>query len=332
MRDLFGLLLLASALLLGCPSDDDDSGSVGDDDDTNGEIHDGNLSFTQTHSYSYEGDLWVDVTALGAGQDVLVSWDQLTMDMRGWAIAGPEYIHSASLVGFTLTQQEVIEAITTNAMLESDVGGHLTFDNGAGGSSAMLSDFAIADNAFDPEMDFVVREVHWTWAVTLWSEMPDGRTEVRTVMFLKPEDDSENSEAAFTDGTATLDFQVDLHSADTLRTAAGLTYTLDWSGVTADPFGHAIDPAAVDQLVVGRAPVATLEETETNFLQHFDQSGDIYRLGVFGVTSTGLATATSLDGDIFPGFTADGVWLVGLQSLSSMSPAPLAVGVVEVVE
>ncbi len=327
MRDLSFLLLLPLALILGCPGDDDDSAA--DDDDATADL-DGDLVFTDAHSYSYTGELDVEVVDLGAGEDVQLSWDQLTVDVRGGAIDGPEDIHSAALVGFMLTQQEVIDAIAMNALLQSDVGAYYTFDNSAGLSSAMLSEFSIIGNAFDPAEGFVVRDTDWTWAVTLWSDMPNGRNDIRTVMFLKPEEDSETHEAAFTDATAILDFQVDLHSAATLPTAPGLTYTLDWSAVTQDSFGNELNPASVDRLLVGNAPGATLEEAEADFLQYFDQSDDIYRLEVFGTTSSPLAGAVDVDGDTFPGFTDDGVWLVGLESLASTSPAPLVMGVVEV--
>jgi hypothetical protein len=330
MRELLALLLLPLALILGCPGDDDDDSTVGDDDDDATADLDGDLVFTDAHSYSYTGELMVDVVDLGAGQDAELSWDQLTVDVRGGAIDGPEDIHSAALVGFMLTQEEVLEAIATNTLMQSDVGDYRTFDNSGGVSSAMLSDFAIIGNAFDPAADFLVRDTDWTWAVTLWSDMPNGRNDIRTVMFLRPMEDSETHEAAFTDATATLDFQVDLHSADTLPTAPGLTYTLDWSAVTRDSFGNELNPASVDRLLVGNAPGATLEEAEAGFLQYFDQSDDIYRLEVFGTTSSSLDGAVDLDGDTFPGFTDDGIWLVGLESLASTSPAPLVMGVVEV--
>lgn len=329
MRELSTLLLCSLALILGCPGDDDDSS--GDDDDATADL-DGDLVFTVAHSYSYTGELTVDVVELGAGVDAQLSWDQLTVDVRGGAIEGPEDIHEAKLVGFMLTQAEVLDAIATNTLLMSDVGSFYSFDNEAGVSAAMLSEFEIIGNTFDPATGFVEAETDWTWAVTLWSDMSNGRTDIRTVMFLVPRDDSETHEAAFTDATATLDFQVDLHSADTLSTVSGLTYTLDWSGATQDSFGNELDPVRVDRLVIGNAPGATLEEAEANFLQYFDQSDDIYRLEVFGLTSSPLAGATDVDGDTFPGFTTGGVWLVGLESLASTSPAPLVMGVVEVVE
>ena len=330
MRDLIWLVVMAGLLFAGCPGDDDDS--AGDDDDDATADLDGDLVFTDANSYSYTGVLDVTSEDLAAGQDAEISWDQLTVDVRGGAIAGPADIHSAALVGFMLTADAVIEAIATNTLMQSDVGDYRTYDNSEGGSSAVLSDFAIIGNAFDPAADFLPRDTDWTWAVTLWSDMSNGRTDIRTVMFLEPEEDCENTAAAFTDATATLDFEVDLHSAQTLPTAAGLTYTLDWSAVTRDSFGNEINPAGVDRILVGNAPGATLEEAEANFLQYFDQSDDIYRLDVFGITSSDLAGATDVDGDTFPGFTADGIWLVGLESLASTSPAPLVMGVVEVVE
>jgi len=81
----------------------------------------------------------------------------------------------------------------------------------------------------------------------------------------------------------------------------------------------------------------TVAQVEEVFLRVDTEADELYYLSsldgtpvVQGETDADLMLATDADGNPFPGFTTDGIWLLGIECLSCLSPAPLALSIVEV--
>jgi hypothetical protein len=131
-----------------------------------------------------------------------------------------------------------------------------------------------------------------------------------------------------------LDFDVDLTSAAPIQTTADAPpYTLTWAAVTTDVNGAEFDDLLGDTLRITHLDVPDVASAEAVFLQLDIVADQMYFLDVYGDESVpDLSSAVSLpDGSPFPGFTSDGVWLVGIEctDISCFSPAPLLLAVVE---
>lgn len=297
-------------LLAGCTSDKEDSGSA----------LSGDLVLTDSENYVYAGVLDVDAVAVDAGQDLTVDWSALGTDLRGRPVV-PVDVAQLVLVAFVPSQTEVLAAVAANNLPQSDVADYRLFLNDDGVSSALLSEFSILGNDFDPSVELVDRDGIGSRAVIV-EDVVEGRTDILSLIFLTLVDSGGAASANIDDATAALDFQATL--GDSLRTSVGLNYTLDWSSVTTDGAGNAFDPSRADRLFIGHTSESTDAEIEDSFLSLLDDADAVYREDVYAQTSAELGAATDEEGTAFPGFTADGAWLIGLECTDCTSPAPLA--------
>jgi hypothetical protein len=169
--------------------------------------------------------------------------------------------------------------------------------------------------------------------LTLWDLGRDGRDDILSSVFVVPTPGIETTHVEFTDGSATFEFEADLHSAAPLRTATGYeAYTLDWSAVEVDASGHEYDVLQGDRLLVGHVASDDVTEVEAGFVRLTEEADALYRMDVRNATSAGLGAALDAGGAPFPGFTTGGTWLVGVECTLCTSPAPLILARVEVVE
>lgn len=317
-------LLLAQGLLACGDKDGDDSGAS--------TLPPGSttLLFTDANNYDYDATLVVDTIAVQAGADVEVCWDQLTQDLRGRPVV-PTEIDLMRLIAFSVTKEEVLASINDNSLSQSDIRDFRELDQDGTISCANLSAFAIFGNEFAPETDFVVREGTWTWAITLWDEA-DGRLDILASIFLEPTPESDVTTVDITDSTGSLDFLVDLHSADPLFAVADTPdTTFDWSGATTEASGQDFDPALGDRLLIGHVAGATVDSVEADFMTILESADALYRMDVAGLTSADLSQAVERDsGAAFPGFDSDGVWLLGVECTTCTSPTPVLLSVVEI--
>ena len=299
----------------------------GDDDE-----YTGDLWLTNASTYTYDGSLIVDSNPLAEGADSTVSWDGMTVDMRERDMADPAEIDQVAIVAFYISQQEMLDAIATNDLQQSDIRDYRIFSNSEGVGAALFSEFTIFGNDFDPSSEFMAPtdDSVWTWALLLIT-LDEGKQDIRSMMFIEPTPGESATEVAFSNTTAALDFQADLHSGEALKTLSDLdAYTLDWSGVTEDCNGHELDSSTADSLLLGHTSTTDITELENSFVQLLDVADELYRLYVYGETDANLFDAQDEEGNSFSGFTQDGTWVVGLECSSCLSPAPLTLTVVDV--
>lgn len=316
------MLTLAAFLLLplACGDGDDDTGVEAE------------LVYTDDHNYAYEAALEVDTVVVQYAGDVTVDWSALTRDLRGRPL-DPSEVDRATLIAFSLPKEDVLASINDNSLSQSDIRDYREFDNGAGGTSAAFSQFSILGNTFLPESEFIEGEGTWTWAVALWKES-DGREEILSTLFVDPDPASDVLRASFTDDTGSLSFEVDLHSATPLSAPSGTgSIAFDWSAATVEASGQPFDTANGDRLLLGHVADATVTDVEAGFLTVLESADELYQADTYGLTRIDLSGATERSsGAAFGGFTADGVWLIGIECTTCTSPAPLILSVVEVVD
>ncbi len=305
----------------------------GKDSDSGGPSPD--LVFTDANNYSYTGSMSINPIAVASGADATVDWCGLTTDLRGRSVV-PSEVDRLILIELELSQAEALAKIEANDLTQADTVTQWIFQNEqVQGCTANLSDFSILANDFDPA-DFVQSSHTWLLSATYFV---DSRFDFVMSAFVVPTDGEANTTIALTDTTAKLDFQADLHSLTPLRTAAGHDrYTLDWSGVTVDVNGKPFDEDTADQVLVGKVAASSVAEVEDIFLRVDSEAEALYRLYtdengvpvVAGERSADLMLATDASGNPFPGFTTDGIWLVGLECRTCTVPAPVLLTVVEV--
>lgn len=314
-----GLLLLASLWACG----------GGDPDHTDPPPVPGDLTFTDAHNYAFFGDIEIGAVEVAAQADAALDWCALTTDIRGRAVADPSGIDQLLLIELDMVQEEAEAKVERNALSAADAASAWLVLN-PGGCTARFGDFSILGNVFDPAAYFV-EDPERSWLVSVVNT-PDGRLDILTSTFVVPTAGSVNDRVVVTDASATLTVDADLASADRLLAKEGATPMIDWSAVTADVYGKSYDDLQGDRLLLGKVPVGSIEEAEALFLQLDVVAETLYFLDVYGQTSADLTQATAADGAVFDGFSTDGIWLVGIECLTCTSPAPLLLGVVDVVE
>lgn len=308
----------------------------------------GDLVFTDASNYTYEGELIAEEVAWAEGQDGTLDWSGFTTDMRGRSV-DPASVAKLSLTAFSLDKAGVLSKVESNDLKMSDVRLYYEFDNTGeegGRTSADLSEFSIIGNEFVPENDLLAHgpeDGDWTWMASVWSVSPynavdsddDGevdteREEIITSVFVVPTAGISATGYSFGVDTATFVFDPDLHSAESLRTSAGLdAYTLDWSLVTTDASGRDFDKKYGDQVIIGHV-AEEVSYVEDELARIHEVADAVYIADCYWETDVDLMSATSLDGTTFPGFTPGGTWLVGVECTQCTSPAPLILAVVEV--
>jgi hypothetical protein len=162
---------------------------------------------------------------------------------------------------------------------------------------------------------------------------PNGSTEeVEQVMRIIPGATGHtgpDDPVVYTDGLSSITLGPELSSVHIPTVAASDEYTLDWGGLEHDVTGKAWDNLVGDRLFILRYD-GTVDDIEADFLLLDYHAAELYQLDAYGVTNAVLSDAVDVDGNPFPGFTADETWLVGIGCSSCISPVPLALAVVDV--
>ncbi len=291
------------------------------------ELLHGNLLFAEANNYAYQAQMNVESYEVASGGDLLADWSAITTDLQGRQV---QQVDVVSIIDFSISIEQLLEDVASNSLLQSDIRDYRIFDASGGETAANLSEFSILGNDFVPSVDFVEQKGTHTWLLSLWDQEREGRDDILASMHLLPLESAQLAEVAFDDHTASFSFQPDLQSLQPLRTSSGLgSYLADWSDVDLDASGHEFDDLLGDRLMVAQLDAASVAEVEGDFIDIFYACDNIWRLDVYGETDANLMLAEDADGGAFPGFSAEGVWLLGIECTSCTSPVPLIMTVVE---
>lgn len=283
-----------------------------------------NLVFTDENNYHYFGELAIDAVEIQPESDATVDWSGVTVDIRGYDLAAAD-VTQLAVLGVTENLATTIDLIEKNE-LDATQDAYL-FDN-AGGSSALLSEFNIIGAYLD--IDFLVDDPEQTWIVSML-DVQNGITNLLMSTVFVPTTGSTETVIALDNDSASLAVDIDFHSAPAIVTTADSgPYSLDWTDVTVDVFGHEFEPLLGDQLMIGRYDTEDIGEVEAGFLQLDTNAVELYQVNVYGVTSVDLEDAVDDAGTAFPGFTTDGTWLVGVICTTCITPVPLLLSIVDV--
>jgi hypothetical protein len=324
---------LALATLLGC---------TGDDESRCGERNDeGSLIASDSHNYAFDGSLEVasqdvaiqietcindldddedgTIDELDECIDITFEWSDVTYDLQGHEMDAVDDVDNVALVLFRyLSQDEVEEKLSTNALVQADVGLYVATDPGDE-TSVQLSELTLLGNEIGPHQ--YLEEDAGTFLLTLQKGNVVGVGYSMT-QFVRPTVDSTETTVTVTNESTVLDYTVDLTSADPLRVNSGTDVEIDWAQLTTDGLGLDFDFTAVDRLMIARYQDLTLEDLEANFLDIELLADDIYNLDL-GTESTVNLEEASGDSGSFPGLDDSSTWLFALRCTSCANPAPL---------
>jgi hypothetical protein len=292
--------------------------------------HSSTLVFTNSNNYSFTADLSLVQADVGAAADVTVDWSAFTEDFRGRPVIASE-VDRVTISAYNIGQDELIAKINTNGVGMEDI---RTFGQAdpVDATSIPFSAFVTPlGSAWDYQGNFTPGFAS-TWVLTLWKQNELGTEEILSSKFVVPVADGPTT-TTWANGDATLDFAPDLRAPPLCAAADAPPYGLNWASVTTDVFGKPYDAILGTQLRISHFAAGDLADVEDQLLQLDLAAEDTWYGDVFSTTAVDdLSIAATLDGAPFPGFTADGTWLVDIAcvDISCFSPAPLILAVVDV--
>jgi hypothetical protein len=305
------------------------AGCNGGGDDTGGEPAT-TVVLTDENNYSYTAELTLASTDLQSRSDATVDWSAIDTDYRGRPL-DPTDVDRLTLASINANADELIDKINNNELIQSDVDNFREYFNESGGTSAQFSEFTVLGDQFVPANEFV-EDASVSWLLTLWKLNELDVYEILSSQIVVPTDASATTLVTFDNNSAILDFDADLSTAPVVTTVAGTPpYALNWATLSEDVHGTEFDDLYADTLRISHLDVPDVAAAEEVFLQLDIAADEMYVAESYGVRSIpDLSVAESFDGEPFPGFTADGIWILTFEctDLSCFSPAPMFVAVV----
>jgi hypothetical protein len=293
------------------------------------EEEDPHLVLLDTNNYIFAQTIGMRAVEVQPEADLTVDWSQLGIDLRGGHV-DPAGIEELPLVKFDFVLADLLDQIGDDELDSQAAAAEVYLYSSPGTTLASASEFEITGIGFEPLL--LTEDPTSTWTVSA-VDYPGGRLDLRMAVAIVPTATSTNTTVQLLDGDTTITVDaLDLNRPPVSTTAGASRYSVDWSDVRIDVFGHAFDPLRGDELMVGRYD-GTIEDVEADFLQLDSELAELYRASVLGRTELDdLSEAVDEAGNPFPGFTADGTWLVGIGCTTCSTPVPLYLAVVELVE
>jgi len=319
------MLSMAGVLALGACN-----GGDKDPDDTGPSGGGVTLLVLDVNNYSYTANLSLTSVALEALADNTIDWSALTVDFRGRPVV-PTDVDWVTLASIWLSQEELIEKIDTNTLLMSDVGDYREVYP-VDATSVQFSDLSVLGDAFPYDAEFVVDD-ELTWLLSVWKKNERGQQEILTSLFVVPSDTGGATSVNVANDSANITFEANLSDTPVVAPADAEAYGLNWTAVNTDVNGAEFDELLADTLRIAHLSESSEDDVQAVFLSLDIAADETYFLDIFADRSVDdLAAATAIDGTPFPGFTADGTWILSFECTDSscFSPAPLFLTVVEV--
>jgi len=304
------LRVLPLLLLIGCPPDDTG-------DEHTGQPPGSTVSLSDADNASLAISLNAETAVLAEGQNCTIDWAQLSVDLMGRPIQPTQDITEARIYSFqSLDPASILSGLATETLSQGNVSFIVscTPDN----NRCNLADFVTMGHWIIPSSDFV--QGQGIWLLELRGEDADGP---HGLAFLQPAPTSPEQLYAFTNGSSSMDAQLDLTASGALPLPTGPDITVDWSGLLLDAQGTDLEAGDVDRVVLHRFEQA---DQATDMLAWSSQAAETWSLDVASTS----ATLEALEGDsTFTGIDADSTWLLALYCRNCDMPVPRFVTLLE---
>lgn len=329
-------IAMLAALLLGtgCTNKDDGDPSIPPDTDTQttpatgdtGPLPPGpDLVLLPEHNYTATVDWVVQSAEVRHRWDLLLSWDALTTDAWGEPIE-PANIDTLALIEVLYPPDEVGEHLAKDdfgnnllSIWEADVVGRVF---------AHASDFANGQTPFNPQ-GLLVEEPGKTWLLAA-ARREGERLDLRAALGLQIVENSPLVSADLVSESSQITWSAQASETHLLTASGAELYTLDWEGIVTDALGKEYDDRLGDELFIARYDEGVDLSTQVLSLQ--EAASGLWTMDVERETDARLDLARDGAGGTFPGFLAGPTWLIGVRCTTCMSPFPLWVATVDVVD
>lgn len=274
-------------------------------------------TFGDAQNYTFAADFQITNQVAMAHGDLRLDASALTTDLRGLPVSPPDDLGQiAALLFDGLSQGELEQLMADDELQQSAIGffGMAFLD---GDPHADLSELGVLGNPVDLPSYF--SEGAYTWLITTSTGTVPGKG-LRMAQFIEASAASDNLDVRLTDTSAALQVDATLGDLEPIGLAAG-TGTVDWSTMTVDGRGRALDPTRIDTVAVSFYADLDVDGLEAGFLRADADATHLWTTAPVGAT----ADLTTLTGDVpFEGVTDDGLWALALQCSRCINPAPVA--------
>jgi hypothetical protein len=326
----------------GMPAGDGDTGgTVGE---SGGAVGDGDgdaapftIVASEANNFSFESTLSLNVQKIAPSQLFDIDWSAITQNFLGHAVDPLADIDRISMVLWTATPEEVAEMINANdANITSSVVGSVRLDSNNTITSAPLSEFTsfgqpLTEEDFLKLLDPATYDpAIYSYTVMIGGPATDVGEGVEMIQALQLDPAvTEAAPAVVSDTSTELEWAADLSTLTPVQAPLGQSeITIDWSEMSTTSYGSPFNPSDIGEVLVGRYSL-TVEELEAQFLDIETIADELYRGPVAISGSQTLSTLTDENGTLFPGFTTEGMWVVGLLCPRCTNPTPWYVTIVE---
>jgi hypothetical protein len=251
--------------------------------------------------------------------DLTIDWSALGSDMQCHDVDPVADIDNLGLMAFPYLSEEEVEAgLSAGTIEQADLGGYVSLEPGDR-TSVSLSEFTFFTT--DVDIETLYQDIDGSSWMLLLSTGTTVGTGARSIVFLDPEPDEPNTEVLAGDACGVIDLDVELETLQATVAPAEGPWIVDWSALSKDGQGLAIDFGKIDALMVARYSL-TPAELEEQFFDLELIADELWTMDLPGGTSADLADLQGESG-AFEGFTAEGTWLLALRCSLCPNPAPL---------
>ena len=278
------------------------------------------LALTDANNYAYTGALDVPSVRTAEAVDLHFDWSALTTDMLCHDLDPVADVDNLSMLYFpNLTEAEIEAGMQANALIQVDLGAYVSRAVGDE-TAANLSEFTFFGTDVDAEQQYVDSPGSYLLLVTSGTTIGVG---TRTLTFLDPDPAASLTDVNLVDHCDIVDFDADLGSLDPVRVRAGGPWQLDWSALTRDGQGNAIDLGTIDHLMLGRYEGVSVDQLQANFLDFEQLASQTWSLEIGSGSTADLSTLVTVDGAPFADLSAEGLWFLALRCSLCANPAPV---------
>lgn len=282
----------------------------------------GNVSMTDQNNYTSMSTLNLPVVQTKAATDLSISWTAVTKDLLCHPAASVDNV--AFLKVPNMTKEQIQTALAEGTLVASQVSRYCEWHTN-GATSTMLSTLKFG-GAIDLMNDYA--ESATTQYLLLFTHGTVQGVGAQAMLLLQPSASSANTTVAAPDACGS---NVLSSFVATFGTPLGIPktgpYTVDWSKLTKDSFGHTIQFQNIDQVEVAFYQGKQASDLMAHFLDVEIDATSLYaaKLATAGQKSFDLTGATTTTGTAFSGFNqTDGSWALALRCSSCSVPAPVA--------
>jgi hypothetical protein len=295
----------------------------------------GNVVLRDANNYTSQSTLTIPTVQTASGQDLSISWSGITKDLLCHPAASIDNV--AFLKIGNMSQGDVETKLASGQLVSSEVTTYREFHTAGAGADAgaatstMLSQLSYGP-ALVPATDYV--ESASTQYLLLFTHGTTLGVGAQTMTFIQPTASSQNTSVAAQDACSShiLDFTATLSTMPVSIPVDG-PWKIDWSQITKDSFGDALDfsQTKLDKVEVAFFENMAAADLQAHFLDIEINATSLYAVDVpTGQKYVDLAGADSDGGAAFPGFTkTDGTWAVAVLCSTCSVPAPVVFSILQ---